>query len=70
MKRSKWELPVAYDPERQEPAVRKSICTGEMTLGLLDGKTGYFMELIRADSQRDLDEFCRRTGVKELKTIY
>lgn len=61
---------IPYDRERQVPAVRRSICTGEMTLGFMDVQTGRFTELFRADSRQDLDEFCRRTGVDELKTVY
>ena len=31
---------VTYDPDTQQPAVRRSICTGEMTAGFIDRKTG------------------------------
>ena len=33
---------IAFDPAKQEPAVRKSICTGEMTVGFIDKETGKF----------------------------
>lgn len=58
-----------YDPETQEPAVRKSICTGEMTVGFLEKKTGKFHELMRVDRQ-GLEDFCRQCGVQTIKTIY
>lgn len=60
---------LAYDPETQEPAVRKSICTGEMTVGFLEKKTGQFHELMQVDRQ-GLEDFCRQCGVQEIKTIY
>lgn len=66
----KKEKPLPFDPERQEPAVRRSICTGEMTLGFVDRQTGKFQDLMRADGEKDLEEFRRQTGVERLKTIY
>ena len=35
--------PLPYDPETQEPAVRRSICTGEMTVGFIDKATVPFL---------------------------
>ena len=61
--------PLPYDPETQEPAVRRSICTGEMTVGFIDKATGKFHELMLVDS-RGLEEFCRRVGKDTVKTIY
>ena len=37
--------PIAYDPAREIPAIRKSICTGEMTAGLIDRETGTLHKL-------------------------
>lgn len=64
--------PIPYDPATQVPAVRSSICTGEMTLGFLDRETGKFREWELARTQADVDSFCRRVGIdpKEIKTIY
>lgn len=61
---------ISFDPEKQEPAVRRSICTGEMTVGLIDRKTGRFQELMRVNGQRELEAFCSEIGVREIKTIY
>ena len=70
--RKKALPPIPYDPETQEPAVRSSICTGEMTVGFLDRKTGKFREYELARSRSDVDAFCRRVGIeaKEIKQIY
>ncbi|MBQ9347874.1 MAG: aspartate dehydrogenase [Oscillibacter sp.] len=64
--------PIPYDREKQQPAVRRSICTGEMTAGFLDRDTGKFRELMLLDGQKELEAFCQRTGVEErdIKTIY
>ena len=63
---------IPYDRETRVPAVRSSICTGEMTVGFLERKTGKFHEYALARSQRDVDDFCRRVGIepKDLKRIY
>ncbi len=60
----------SYDPNTQQPAVRKSICTGEMTVGFIDKSTGKFTDLMRVDGQAGLDRFMRELGVEEIKTIY
>lgn len=61
---------IAYDPDTQQPAVRRSICTGEMTVGFIDRATGKFTDLMRVDGQKELDAFMKRIGVDEIKTIY
>ena len=64
--------PILYDPAAQQPALRKSICTGEMTAGFADRDTGRFHELMLLRGEGELEEFCRRVGVRreELKIIY
>ncbi|MGX8698470.1 MAG: aspartate dehydrogenase [bacterium] len=64
--------PLPYDPETQEPVVRRSICTGEMTLGFADKKDGRFHEYELAHTEAELAAFCRRAGIarEELKTVY
>ena len=63
---------IFYDPETQEPALRSSICTGEMTVGFLDRKTGKFKEYELARSQGDVETFCKRVDIepKDIKRIY
>ena len=61
---------VAWDPQTQQPAVRRSICTGEMTVGFIDKQTGRFTDLMRVDGQRGLEAFMREIGAKEIKEIY
>ncbi len=66
----KKEPELVYDPATQEPAVRRSICTGEMTVGFIDRRTGRFTDLMRVDNQKELDAFMKRIGVDTLRTIY
>ena len=63
---------IPYDPASQEPAVRSSICTGEMVVGFLDRETGKFREYELARSQSDVERFCERVGIesKDIKRIY
>ena len=70
--RKKEPPPIPYDPAAQEPALRSSICTGEMVVGFLDRSTGKFREYALARGQGDVDEFCRRVGIEaeKLKHIY
>lgn len=62
---------LAYDPKTQEPAVRKSICTGEMTVGFIEKSNGKFHDLMRVD-QAGLADFCAQMGIRvdQIKTIY
>ena len=67
-KRSK---PKRYDPETQQPVLRKSICTGETTAGFRVLKTGRFTEIMLIRTPRDLAEFMEQYGVEETpKTVY
>ena len=70
--RKKEPPKIPYDPAAQEPAVRSSICTGEMVVGFLDRGTGRFCEYALARSRSDVETFCRRVGVEpqDLKRIY
>ena len=60
---------IKFDPNTQQPAVCRSICTGEMTVGFIDKVTGKFTDLMCVD-QKGLEAFMRDIGVDEIKTIY
>ncbi len=59
-----------YDPEREKPVIRASICTGEKVAGLKDVKTGAFHEVMLIRDAKDLEEFKREYGVDHLDTEY
>ena len=67
----KKPIPLAYDRGTMQPVVRSSICTGEMTVGFIERKTGKFHEYELARTQRDVDAFCERAGIapKDIKRI-
>ena len=67
-RRRREEIP--FDPARQRPAVRRSVCTGEMTAGFIDRETGKFQDIMRVDGQRELEAFMKGIGATEYKTIY
>lgn len=60
----KKSRPKRYDPETQQPVLRKSICTGETTAGFKDLKTGRFYEVMLIRTPRDLQEFMEQYGVE------
>ncbi len=59
-----------YDPERQKPILRCSICNGEQVAGLKDLQTGKFEEVMFIRSEADLEQFKKMTGVTELSKEY
>ena len=63
---------ITYDPNTQEPAVRKSICTGEMTTGFVNRANGKFTDYLLVHDQVELEAFCRDVGtdVGSIKVIY
>ena len=58
---------ISFDRSTQEPAVRKSICTGEMTAGFVDKKTGHFSAVMAVKS---VEEFQKATGQSKIRIIY
>ena len=68
--RRKKKTEIHYDPQTQQPAVRRSICTGEMTVGFIDRATGRFTDLMRVDGQKELEHFMKEIGADEIRTIY
>lgn len=61
---------IEYDPEKMEPVIKKSICTGEMTAGFVEISTGKYHDVRLVTGQADIDRFMRDTGVDSIRTIY
>lgn len=70
--KKKGPAPIPYDRETKEPAVRSSICTGELTVGFVDRTTGRFHEYELAHDESDVEIFCQRVGVtaSKIKRIF
>ncbi len=60
------------DPATQQPAMRRSICTGETVAGYIDRSTGVFHELEKVDGPREAEEYLLRAGAdkSQIRTIY
>lgn len=54
-----------YNPQKQTPAIRASICTGEQVAGFKDPETGKFDELMLIRSPADLQTYLREYDVTE-----
>ena len=56
----------------KRPAVRKSICTGEMTGWYIDPDTGKFHELELIDGAEGFENFCKslRVSPGDVETFY
>ena len=63
---------IVYDPSKEEPVLKKSICTGETTVGFVDLKTGHFSDYMKVTDSAQIDDFCRRTGTERehIRTVY
>ena len=62
---------MSYDPEKQTPVIRCSICTGEQTAGFRDNVSGRFTEIMPVRGPGDVDRFRREYGIEgEIKKIY
>lgn len=63
---------VEWDREAYEPAIQKSICTGEETFGFISRADGRFHGLEALRSADDRAAMCERYGIKpeEMRTIF
>ena len=70
--RKKQVAKIDYDPATQHPAIRQSISTGEMVGGIVDDRTGKFLESMLIRDQRDREAFAERVGMEpdKLKVFY
>ena len=61
---------IPYDPARQIPVVRSSICTGEKVAGFKDREGGHFTEVMLIRSKQDEARFKALYGLEAVKTEY
>ena len=57
--------PIPYDAEKEWPAVKTSICTGERVAGFQDKVSRKFRDAMLIRSDKELAAFCREYGVTE-----
>ncbi len=66
----KKEKTYEYDRGKEVPAIRKSICTAEMTAGFKNRETGKFEDVMLLRNEADLIEFKRLCGISEDPEIF
>lgn len=68
----KKHLSVAFDHLKEEPVVKKSICTGEATVGFVDKNTGHYRDIRKVTSPVEIEAFCEEVGIdpQTIRTIY
>ena len=59
-----------YDPVKQIPVIKASICTGEKAAGFKDRKTGRFTEIMVINGEEDRELFMKAYGLDDISTIY
>ncbi len=69
-KKNKTAPGSAYDPGKEKPVIRASICTGERTAGFKNKTTGAFREVMLIGDQQDLDRFMKKYGLDSIDTEY
>ncbi|MCR5057443.1 MAG: aspartate dehydrogenase [Clostridiales bacterium] len=65
-------MSVAFDREKEEPVIKKSICTGEATVGFVDKNTGHYRDIRKVNSPIEIEAFCEEVGIdpQTIRTIY
>ena len=59
-----------FDPQKQVPVVRASICNGERVAGFKDKQSGHFTDVMLIRTDADLETFKRMCGVDEVEVEY
>ncbi len=67
----KKETPPLYPPEKWEPVLRCSICTGEQVACMRDRESGKLREIMLIRDEGDLAAFRKTCGVTgEIRRVY
>ena len=61
---------LSYDPDKQKPVLKCSICNGEQVAGLKDLRSGQFEEVMLVRNGADLDRFRAMVGVEDIPKEY
>lgn len=61
-----------FPPEKYEPILRCSICTGEQVACMRNRATGQLREVMLIRSPSDLEDFCRsyRVSAETIRKVY
>ena len=61
---------LSFDPEKEYPVLRCSICNGEQVAGFKNRDTGHFREITLIRTQAELDTFMKQCGISEITKEY
>ena len=63
---------LTWDPTCEEPVVKKSICTGEATVGFVNKTTGKYRDVRKVTGPAEIEAFCQEAGLSDgkIRTIY
>ena len=61
---------IPFDPEKQIPVLRSSICTGEKVAGFKDLEGGHFTEVMLIRSPKDEQAFREIYGLESVRKEY
>lgn len=67
---TKKEEKKTYDPKKEQPVLRCSICTGEQVAGFKDLSTGKFHDIMLIKNPQELDEFMKSYGIETISREY
>ncbi len=59
-----------YDPKKEKPIIRASICNGEQVAGFKDREIGEFHEVMLIRNDQDLAEFKQAYGLERVDKEY
>ncbi len=59
-----------YNPEKEKPIIRASICNGEQVAGFKNLETGEFHEVMLIRDSNDLAEFKQVYGIEKVDKEY
>lgn len=69
--KKKTSIPlVEYNPEKERPVLKCSICNGEQIAGFKDKQTGHFTEVMLIRNGQDLDEFMEMYDLSSVTKEY
>ena len=69
-KKNKNVEKLTYDPEKQRPILKCSICNGEQVAGIKDLKSGHFEEVMLIRTDYDLEQFRAMVGTEDILREY
>lgn len=61
---------VDFNPDVQKVVIRKSICTGEETIGFKDIKTGKYTDVMFVRHEGDIEAFKKTYNITEVTRDY